>query len=269
MDRAIDLTVGKIMDRHLSGMPRAYQFFTAKVYLSAIPLAITKALPHLIRGLFYLITRKKQKRMNEFLNGSLIWGDAVIRMSRAKLYVFNDIQVPEKGHLIFLNHVNELDFPYDCIVVKKPYLANQVIKKTLVAYWWMLAMGSQVFDNRNQMSISISVKNMLKGLKDTSFIVYPEGRNTYTEEIQPLKKGMIKLAYDHKIPVCIILKSGIASYQEYQKGNVIAYKSFGIVNPNEFSDWESFKNKIQEIMEKGKKDLDQLRLEKLNSLSQN
>ncbi len=261
MDKTVDFTIGKIMDKHLSGMSRSYQFFAARVYLKAIPLALGPALPNLLRGLYYGIRGERRKRIYEFLQGSKLWGYSVQKMSEAELVCLNEIPIPEAGHLIFLNHVNELDFPFDCICINKPYLANQVIKKTLVAYWWMKAMGSQVFDNRNTLSVSISVKNLLRGLKDTSFIVYPEGKNTYTEEIQPLKKGMVKLAYDHEIPIVLVLKSGIASYQEYQKGNKIAYKSFGILKPRDYSSWEAFKTALQDLMIQGKESLDRERRE--------
>lgn len=260
MENKMELSIGKFMDRHLSGMPRSYQYFVAKVYLRAFPLVVTRVFPNLVNGIYQSLFGTKEKRIAAFLDGSKKWGISVQNMSKASLTAFNDILVPEKGHLIFSNHVNEMDFPYDCYYIKKPYLANQVIKKTLVAYWWMKAMGSEVFDNRNNMSITISVKNLLKGIKHNSYIVYPEGRNTYTETIQPLKKGMVKLAFDHKIPVMIVLKSGIASYQEYQKNNKIAYKSFGIVQPQEFSSWESYRTRIQEIMIAGKEELDQERI---------
>lgn len=247
------------MDKHLSGMTRAYQFFVARVYMKAFPLVMTRAFPNLVMGIYNSVLGTKEKRIAAFLEGSKKWGASVQRMSSATLHAFNDIEVPSRGHLVFSNHVNEMDFPYDCYYIKKPYLANQVIKKTLVAYWWMKAMGSEVFDNRSNMSISMSVKRLLKGIKDNSYIVYPEGRNTYTESIQPLKKGMVKLAFDHKIPVMIVLKSGIATYQDYQKKNKIAYKSYGIHDPAKFASWESFRNHIQEVMTAGKEELDQER----------
>ncbi|WCL51297.1 lysophospholipid acyltransferase family protein [Leptospira sp. GIMC2001] len=246
------------MDRHLEGQSKAYQFFVARVYLRILPLILTRAFPTLIAGLYNGAVGTKERRINSFLRGSRMWGETVQSMTKAKIHAFNELNIPDKGHLIFSNHVNELDFPFDCYFICKPYLANQVIKKTLFAYWWMKAMGSEVFDNRSNMSIAVSVKNLRKGIKDNSYIVYPEGRNTYSEEIQPLKKGMCKLAFDNKLPIVIILKSGIVSFQEYQKGNTIGYYSCGIVDPTQFSDWDSLRAHVQELMVKGKIELDRL-----------
>jgi 1-acyl-sn-glycerol-3-phosphate acyltransferase len=256
MTKTVELSVGKFMDRHLAGQTREYQYFVARVYLRTMILVLTRAFPCFLRGLYQSLFGTKEKRIDAFLEGAKVWGDSVRRRYKVDLRALNEINIPRSGHLVFSNHVNELDFPFDSYFIHKPYLANQVIKKTLVAYWWMKAMGSEVFDNRNNKSIAISVRRLLRGIKDNSYTVYPEGRNTYSETILPLKKGMVKLAFDHKIPVIIVLKSGIASFQEFQNGNKIAYKSFGIINPIEFNKWEDFRDHIQSVMINGKEELD-------------
>jgi len=233
-----------------------YKIFIANTYLKTLPLMLTGALPKLVKGVYYSAKGDKENRIAAFLAGSKIWGDTVRRNTKTNLLSANEISIPKSGHLVFSNHVNEMDFPFDCYFIQKPYLANQVIKSTLFAYWWMKAMGSEVFDNRNTMSISISVRNLIKGSKDNSYIVYPEGRNTYSEVIQPLKKGMLKLAFDHKLPIAIVLKSGITSFQKNLKGNKIAYKYFGVVQPTQFESWEKLRDHIQKIMVDGKLELD-------------
>jgi 1-acyl-sn-glycerol-3-phosphate acyltransferase len=247
-----------LTEKSWEAQSKKYKAFIARVYLKALPLILTNAFPFLLKGIYYGIRGKKADRIQAFLDGSRTWGLWAQKITKSDVRAFNEIPIPKSGHLVFSNHVNEMDFPFDCVYITKPYLANQVIKKTLFAYWWMKAMGSEVFDNRNTMSISISVKNLLRGIKENCYIVYPEGRNTYSEEIQPLKKGMLKLAFDHKLPIVIVLKSGIASYQDFQKGNKIGYKYYGVVRPDEFSDWESLRDHVQKVMEEGKKDLDQL-----------
>jgi len=233
-----------------------YKVFITTTYLKTLPLMLTSALPKLVKGVYYSTKGDKENRIAAFLAGSKIWGDSVRKNTKSILLAANEIQVPSRGHLVFSNHVNEMDFPFDCYFIEKPYLANQVIKKTLFAYWWMKSMGSEVFDNRNARSISVSVRNLIKGSKDNSYIVYPEGRNTYCEVIQPLKKGMVKLAFDHKLPIAIVLKSGITIFQKKLKGNKLAYKYFGVVQPTDFSSWEVLREHIQKIMVDGKAELD-------------
>ena len=100
------------------------------------------------------------------------------------------------------------------------------------------------------------MKNLLKSLKHRSFVVYPEGAVTYSEDIKDLKKGMINLSYKLKIPILIILKSGLTGYQENPRNNRIAYKSCGTVEPDSFSSWEEYRDYIFDLMDSEKKKLD-------------
>ncbi|MCB1192998.1 MAG: 1-acyl-sn-glycerol-3-phosphate acyltransferase [Leptospiraceae bacterium] len=228
-------------------------FFT---YLKAIGLAFSVALPVLFKGIYFAIIGNKDKKAYTFLKGSIIWGKSTQKRTKTNLVLSNEMNIPEKGHLIFLNHINEMDFPFDCIVVNKPYLANQVIKKSFLAYWWMKNMGSQVFDTSKAITIAVSVKNVLKGLSKNSFVVYPEGQNTYGEVIKPLKKGMIKLAFDNQIPIVVVLKTGVSGFQTNTKGNTIAYKNVGVVEPEKFKSWEELRDHLFELMTKEKTLLD-------------
>ncbi|TGK24459.1 1-acyl-sn-glycerol-3-phosphate acyltransferase [Leptospira yasudae] len=248
----------KFMESRLGRFPKSYRRIVLKTYLITLPLVFSFAFPSLVAGLFFALIGNQKKKNAAFLKGSAVWGDAIRWMTGTRFFRIGEFQIPAKGHMIFVNHVNELDFPYDCLVINKPYLANQVIKKTLIAYWWMKAMGSQVFESSKAATIAVSVRNLLKGLKDASFIVYPEGHNSYSEEIQHMQKGMIKLAWDNKIPVVIVLKSGLTGYQTMSKGFVVAYKQIGTYDPTQYGTWEEFKDFIHETMDREKKALDAL-----------
>ncbi|PJZ65697.1 acyltransferase [Leptospira wolffii] len=247
----------KFLESRLGRFSKAYRKLVLKTYLVTLWLVLTSAFPAMIMGIFYAIIGNRPKQYSALLKGSRIWGRKVISMTRTELVLKNEIQVPETGHMIFLNHVNEIDFPYDCLVVSRPYLANQVIKKTLVAYWWMKAMGSQVFDTSKATTIAVSVRNVLKGLSTTSYIVYPEGHNSYSEIIQPMQKGMIKLAYENKIPVVVILKSGITRYQTEPMYTKVGYKMIGRYEPWSYESWESFRDFLYETMSREKILLDE------------
>ena len=208
-------------------------------------------------GIYYFLTKNRLKQYREFTKGSVVWGHAVVRLTKSKVHFTNPIEVPDSGHMILLNHINELDFPFDCIAVSKPFLANQAIKSSIFAYWWMSAMGSQVFDTSQQRTIATSVRNLMDGLKEKSYIVYPEGSNSYSEEIKPLKKGMIKLAYEKRVPVFLLVKSGIRKFQEVQENLTIGYKSAGVLDPNSYNSWEDFRDAIYNKMVETKKSLDE------------
>lgn len=246
----------KYLKQNLADQSQDYHWLIVRTYMEAIIVIFTRAKWILVKGIFYSFFNQ-EKKANAFLDGSWHWGDKMMKVTNTKLVLANEIKIPEKNYMVFVNHVNELDFPFDCYVIKKPYLANQQIKSSYVAYWWMKAMGSQVFDTSQARTIATSVRNLVDGLKMYSFIVYPEGHNSYNEEIKPLKKGMIKVAFENKIPAVIVLKSGITKFQTKQKGNVIGYKFAGTVDPNQFKTWEEMKDFTFKLMVTEKKNLDE------------
>jgi 1-acyl-sn-glycerol-3-phosphate acyltransferase len=245
------------LERTIPGQSDAYRRLVLRIYAIVVPYVLGPGLKHLVKGLFYAALRRRDEKVEAFLDGSVVWGEQVQRITRTTLLRLNTISCPPKGHLILVNHVNELDFAFDCLVLRKPYLANQTIKKTYFAYWWMRAMGSQVFDPRSPRTISKSARAVIAGLEHRSFIVYPEGSNSYTEEIGALRKGMLKLAFEHRIPVYVVLKSGMTSFQQQQRGNVLGYYALGTVDPASFPTWMSFREHIHSLMKVEKAHLDE------------
>ena len=244
-----------LFEKVLPGQTREYQLLVLNCYARIIPLIFFKAQRHLWKGTYFHSKGDSEKGAREFLVGSKIWSESVIKKTKSTIKLWNEISPPQKHHFLFVNHTNEMDFPFDCYVIGKPYLANQTIKKTFFAYHWMKAMGSEVFDSSKQMSIAMSVKNIIRGLGTTSYIVYPEGRNTYTEEFQQIKKGMVKLAFENKIPIWMCVRSGAASFQKKQSGNTIHYKALGTANPTDFNSTEELLEHLQKTMSAGKAEL--------------
>jgi 1-acyl-sn-glycerol-3-phosphate acyltransferase len=245
------------LDSAIPGQPEAYQRLVIRTYAEVIPCALGSAFPHWLKGFYYAMTGRREKKIEEFLRGSAVWGERVRRFTRTTVVRFSDIDCPPAGHLILVNHVNELDAAFDCLVLGKPYLANQTVKRTLFAYWWMRAMGSEVFDQRRKRTISRSVRALLAGLRHRSYVVYPEGSNTYGEEIRALRKGMLQLAFEERIPVFLVLKSGMASFQERQRDNVLGYIAHGTIDPTRFPDWRAFRAHIHALMCEEKARLDE------------
>ncbi|MDX1957162.1 MAG: 1-acyl-sn-glycerol-3-phosphate acyltransferase [Leptospiraceae bacterium] len=238
----------KYLMSHLEGQSNEYKKLVVSTYLIVLRAVFSGGFPYLVKGTFSALIGNIKNRNDSFTKGSEVWGNKILKFTKTTLYKSNELSIPNTGHMIFVNHVNEIDFPFDCIMINKPFLANQQIKSTYVAYWWMSAMGSQVFDTSKQRTIATSVRNLVAGLKETSFIVYPEGHNTYSEEIKPLKKGMIKVAFENKIPIVVVLKSGVQRLQFKQSGNTIGYRYAGRIEPEKFSTFDEMKEAIQKLM---------------------
>ncbi|EMY12300.1 hypothetical protein LEP1GSC043_3620 [Leptospira weilii str. Ecochallenge] len=109
--------------------PKSYRRIVLKTYLITLFLVFSFAFPSFISGLFYALIGDRRRKNASFLKGSVVWGNAIRWMTKTRFFQIGEFRIPAEGHMIFSNHVNELDFPYDCLVINKPYLANQVIKK--------------------------------------------------------------------------------------------------------------------------------------------
>lgn len=261
------LTPYQYLEKHLGHYSAGYKKLIVKTYSIVLPLIFTKAIGNFSKGLWFTLIRNHEKKHREFLAGSKIWGESVIKIAKAKIHISNELNIPRQGHIVLINHVNELDFAFDSYIVSLPYLANQQIKSSVFAYWWMRAMGSQVFDTSHARTISYSIRNLVEGLKIHSYIVYPEGHNSYCEEIKPLKKGMLKVAYESKIPMVILLKSGNAKLQDSQDNIVIGYRNGGLIHPENYKSAEEMKEAIFLQMTSEKKILDLETEQKIKELS--
>lgn len=251
------MILDRFLERAMPGQPNAYQRLVMRAYAEVVTTILAHGLPNLIRGLYHAALGHRDKRIEEFLDGSVAWGETVRRFTRTRVVRYGNLDCPPSGHLILLNHVNEIDFAFDCLMLRKPYLANAAIKDTFFAYWWMLGMGSMVFDHRQARTIPASVRALVKALDRRSYVVYPEGKNSYGEEVQPLRKGMLKIAFDKGIPCYIVLKSGLAAFRERQRGNVVGYTALGTVQPRDFPTWTAFRDHIHERMTAEKPRLDE------------
>lgn len=249
--------IQRLLERAIPNQSAAYRSLVVRTYVDTLPAMFGPAFHHLVKGSFFALMRRRERKIEQFLDGSVIWGERIRRFTRTRVILFGTLDCPPSGHLILVNHVNELDFAFDCLVLRKPYLANETIKRTLFAYWWMRAMGSEVFDQRLSRTIAKSVRALMAGLPRHSYVVYPEGGNSYGEEIRPLRKGMLKLAFEHRIPVYVVLKSGMASFQQKQRDNVVGYLPLGTIDASAFPTWQAFRDHVHALMSAEKPLLDQ------------
>ncbi|MCB1325517.1 MAG: 1-acyl-sn-glycerol-3-phosphate acyltransferase [Spirochaetales bacterium] len=233
-----------------------YRKLVVKSYATVPALVMTKAFKYARQGTVERARGHYEESLRYFLEGSAVWGDRVRGLANASVVRVNDFEPEPMGSLVFINHVCELDFPFDSLVLKLPYLANQEIKNSVFAYWWMRAMGSEVFDRRDSRTIATSVRNLVARLNDTSFIVYPEGGLSYSEELKPLKKGMVRIAHENRIPIHVIIKSGLTALLEGHPAPVIAYSSAGVVDPGDFADWKALREELTARFREGKAKLD-------------
>ena len=188
----------KIADKAIPVKSDEYKKLVVRTYIK-VPgfIFFSNAILNLWKGIYCAIRGNEKQKQIEFINGSIKWGTHIAKKTKTQIKELNTIEVPDSGHFIFLNHVNEMDFPFDCKIAKKPFLANQ-----------------------------------------------------------ELKKGMINLSFKLKIPILLILKTGMTGFHSSTYENTVLYKSIGIIKPDSFETWEEFRDHIHSIMKQEKTNLD-------------
>ena len=248
-----------LISKRVGSLSIFYRKLVFRTYLQVLVSVFFDSFFCCLKGLFFLLMKKEYKSQLSFIQGSFIWGKKIIRLLNIEVVKLNHFFIPSSKHFIFINHVNEIDIPLDNFVINKPFLANQTIKKMILAYWWAKAMGSEIFDPKKVSTILKSIKRLMEQLHNHSYIVYPEGHNGYKEELQPLMKGIMKIAYDKKIPIYLLLKSGMTQFQkkEHQGTFKIVYKFICIIKPEDYKNSKVFQQFIISKMNSEKSKLDE------------
>ena len=176
--------------------------------------------------------------------------------------------VDKGGYLIIANHLHALDAVYirekiDGWVISKSNLANgnwfyKLFEKRLETVYHSIP-----YERGNRESGDIVKQKIVDKIKSgNNVIIFPEGNCKYNNKdgILPIKKGIIHLSYDHKIPIALLtiwydnMEFGQGENHSFSLRRSCSMKVNGeqyfeqIVNPSDFEDFEQYYNYISETM---------------------
>lgn len=88
--------------------------------------------------------------------------------------------------------------------------------------------------------------------QQSAIAVYPEGHRSTLSESLPLKRGMLRYAYERKMPVQIIIgsnKEAILSERHCtaRLGQTVAVGYSDMIDPSAYGDFEKFMDKVQSL----------------------
>jgi 1-acyl-sn-glycerol-3-phosphate acyltransferase len=152
--------------------------------------------------------------------------------------------VPENGHFIILNHISELEFPYDLYFIRGIMMfdINFSKKKRLAKH----LMDRMALPLRPGKEIKQTVEDINDYLKITNVGFYPEGHRSFSNKPNEFKKGILKLIYEGKHKVIAFYKGGMEKLDR----DIYYYKS-EIINSGDFETFELFydfvSNKINDF----------------------
>jgi len=164
----------------------------------------------------------------------------------------------DRGCLALCNHVNWSDFVIDiCLVENGVYVSRNLLKFIFFpgSILRQLLFGDCIFFQRGGKSAH-SKSHLYKQVEEKCLnenrciIVYVEGTRNPKKQKLPLKVGLLKLAYEKKIPVFVSMTTDKTSIFDETNFIVtfrvpIINKKSPIIDPLQFSDLSSFLAQVQ------------------------
>ncbi|MDZ4728249.1 MAG: 1-acyl-sn-glycerol-3-phosphate acyltransferase [Leptospira sp.] len=235
-------------------------------------------LPHFPIGLtlsyFLKITKHDQasNRINNYL--AYLWLRVFLFLTGRKLeFDLGDWKPENKKRFLICNHTNSLEVP---LIVSLPYLSKSkdvnlsylggdIIQRYKII---PLMMHSRIVEAVIYSEIKPDFRNFKKNVLDVlnrrSIFLYPEGRRTFTEDIQPFETGVMKIAYKYNIDLDVFVVSGMMSFSSDPKfiqpnhNKKILFHYCGTIKSNDHQDFDSYLHTAENLMINKKKELDHM-----------
>lgn len=202
------------------------------------------------------------------------WMKVFLFFTRRELvFLPGNLDLNDKKRFIICNHTNSLEVPF---VVALPLLSGNIDAKLsylggdIIDRYWIipLMMHARIVEavkySDKKPNFRNFKKEVLHTLKDKSIFLFPEGMRTYTEEIQPLKTGVLKIAYKFNVELDVFVISGMMGYsgdpqyKAMRKSKKVYFKYCGSLRSEDFSDFDSMLTATEKLMKEEKEKLDSM-----------
>ena len=157
-----------------------------------------------------------------------------------KTFKYDDM--PESGHFVIFNHVNEFEFPYDLHFMRGivTFDLNSAKKSGPIKHL-MNRMAIGLLPGRE---FKKTMENIKDYLEVTNVAIYPEGHRSFSDTPNEFKKGILKLVYESKRKIIVFYKGGMFDLRR----NIYYYKSEPI-DSNDFKSLTDFCSHLESVME--------------------
>lgn len=195
------------------------------IFLIFVPLSYLISIPFL--GLAFLIGFVNQNaKMKIAYTFNSYFGWLFLTISGAKFKTYGLENIPSDKTVLYVsNHRSMLDIPTIVRFSKVPlnFVAKDSLKKMPVFGWWIIANNALLLDRSSPRE---GLKTILKGIErikaGETFVIYPEGTRSKTDDFLPFKQGSLKLASKANVPVIPVAIRGTADVFENNGFNLKA-----------------------------------------------
>lgn len=174
---------------------------------SIVVVILLQVLAVTIKGKYYLWRLNKGKKINKvkiysYINKIITTVNYILGL-RIKVYNYEYFD-PNKHYLITPNHQSNNDVLILLEVIKSPvvYVAKIAISKLIIVKDWMKLIGSLYLDKndmRGQIKIMQQVQEKLNNQE--TVIIFPEGKRSFTSEMNEFRPGTFKVATKTKVDI--------------------------------------------------------------------
>lgn len=177
------------------------------------------------------------------------------KLLKTKATQINSNEIKKDKCIYLFNHRSWADLwiDYD-IVGGASYISRNIMKYVIGGQSLLASTTKNVIyfnrDNKTKDNRKILYDKIIKRLDERNIVLYPEGTRNTTNKPLPLKMGIIKLAYQNKIPVQIIIcknKEKVFSFKKlsYQTNIECPYYVSGVIYPESFKSLDEFIEKVK------------------------
>jgi len=140
--------------------------------------------------------------------------------------------IPEDGHIIIFNHVNEFEYPFDPLEGNCTFLFDKAMYRSGLLYFFIQKAGILLKDGAR---IKESIDEAKDYLEYCNIGFMPEGERSFSDEPIVFKKGLLKFVFQNNFPLIVFYKKGMANLNR-----IITYNCSEIIYPDRFLNFEDF-----------------------------
>lgn len=190
-----------------------FRLITCFLYISGY---LIYSIPQLVRlkKLSHLPVEERDKIAHEYPKR---FSKTFMKLTGSKVSVEGLDLIPEGPVVFIANHESDFDIPVLLGAIDKPFgfVSKIEVNKVPILSSWLNAINCVLIDRKNPKQAVNNMKESVALLKQGhSLVIFPEGKRSKGDPVQPFKVGGFRLAQDAGVPIVPIAIKGTADVFE-------------------------------------------------------
>ncbi|MFW6298043.1 MAG: lysophospholipid acyltransferase family protein [Bacillota bacterium] len=164
---------------------------------------LTILLLYTVYGRFQKGDQTMNLRNHRFIGAVL---PLILRLLRVKLHVTGKANIPNRNFILVANHQSYYEVVALKHLIKRPmvYIAKRpVFTWPIVGHWAKLTGNVPIDRIADRSAAEAIIKGIRQYKKGASVAIFPEGKRSYSNTMNPMRPGAFKLATKPKAPILV------------------------------------------------------------------